>query len=262
MSKISLREKLKNIYFTLIGFIPSIFFIFFSLNLIMKITRSVKPHYIENYNSIFKKIRFNKYNILEIGIGGHDLEHYKGGSLLMWKHYFLFSKIYGLDIIKKNYNIFPRIKSFSGSQTDPSTLNSILSELKRVNIIIDDGSHYLDHIFFTFKYLFNHLSDNGIYIIEDIKMQFVKSVVDTPLDEISDPSLFFNTLIHRINSSKFGEIIDDYYINNIDKIICYDRQIIIYKGERKSKKSINVFPSNKTSEGYIKISEEINKATK
>ena len=77
-------------------------------------------------------------------------------------------------------------------------MDSILSELKRVNIIIDDGSHYLDHIFFTFKYLFNHLSDNGIYIIEDIKMQFVKSVVDTPLDEISDPSLFFNTLIQPL----------------------------------------------------------------
>ncbi len=258
MSNISFREKLKNYYFIVIGFIPSIFFVFLSLDFIMKITRSVKPHYIKTYNLIFKNIRFKKFNIFEIGIGGHDLEYYKGGSLLMWKHYFLFSNIYGLDIIKKNYNIFPRIKSFSGSQTDPSTLKSILDEMKRVDIVIDDGSHLLDHIFFTFKYLFKHLSEGGIYIIEDIKMQYTNSVVDTPLENISDPSLFFNTLIHRINSSKFGEIIDDYYINNIDKIVCNDQQIIIYKGVRNSKKFLNILPPNKTTDGYIKISDKLN----
>ena len=258
MMNMSFRERLKNYYFIFIGLIPSLFLVFLSLNLIMKITRSVKPAYIDTYKSIFKNRRFNKYNILEIGIGGHDLEHYKGGSLLMWKHYFLFSNIYGLDIIDKNYNIFPRIRSFVGSQTDETTLNNILANMKKVDIIIDDGSHYLDHIFFSFKYLFDHLSDDGIYIIEDIKMPYLKSLEDTPLDKITNPGLFFNNLIHRINSSKFGEIVDDYYINNIKRVICKDQQIIIYKGKRNSKKLLNKFPSNKTKDGYIKISDKLN----
>jgi hypothetical protein len=258
MKNITLRERLKTYYFIFIGFIPSLFLIFFSLNFIMKITGSVKHKYLEIYKSIFRDIRLKKLNILEIGIGGHDLEYYKGGSLLMWKHYFLFSNIFGLDIINKNYNNFPRIKSFKGSQVDEFALNNVLVKMVKVDIIIDDGSHFLEHILFSFKYLFKHLSDGGIYIIEDIRMPYLKSVTDTSLEKITEPIQFFNTLIHRINSSNFGEIIDDYYINNINNVVCNDSQIIIYKGKRNSRKVVNKFTSDKMDDGYIKIFEKLN----
>lgn len=259
MTNIVFKEKIKNLYFIVIGFIPSIIFIFFSLNFLMKITRSVKSHYIKNYNDLFRGIRFKKKNILEIGIGGHDLEHYKGGSLLMWKHYFLFSNIYGLDIINKNFNFFPRINSFVGSQNSEETLNKILEKMKTVDVIIDDGSHYNQHIFFTFKFLFQHLSNDGIYIIEDIKMPFNDIVSDQPLESILEPELFFNTLIHRVNSSNFGEIPEDYFLNNIKKVICNDSQIVIFKNKRNKKKTSYNFSPEKTREGYIKLSDKINK---
>ena len=60
MTNIVFKEKIKNLYFIVIGFIPSIIFIFFSLNFLMKITRSVKSHYIKNYNDLFRGIRFKK----------------------------------------------------------------------------------------------------------------------------------------------------------------------------------------------------------
>ena len=255
----SLKEKLKNYYFIFVGYIPSLFLVFFSLNLLMKITRSVKHKYINCYKSIFTTLRFKKLNILEIGIGGHDLEYYKGGSLLMWKHFFLFSNVYGLDIIKKNYNLFPRINNFIGSQASESTLSDICNKIKKIDIVIDDGSHYLEHIYFTFKYLFKHLSNNGIYVIEDIKMPYLKYVPDISLEKISDPGLFFNTLIHRVNSSNFGEIHDDYYLNNISNIVCNDTQIIIYKKKRDKKDFYHKFTSEKTKEGFIKIFNKLNK---
>ena len=259
MAKVVLKEKIKNIYFIIIGFIPSILFVFFSLNFLMKITRSVKSHHIKHYNKLFREIRFKKIRLLEIGIGGHDLEYYKGGSLLMWKHYFLFSKVYGLDIINKDYNLFPRINSFVGSQTSEDTLNNIVEKMKTINVIIDDGSHYNEHILFTFKFLFKHLSNDGIYIIEDIKMPFHDKVSELPLDNISEPELFFNTLIHRINSSNFGEVPEDYFINNISKVICNDSQIIFYKNKREKQKITYKFSPEKTDDGYIKISEKLNK---
>lgn len=259
MKYISFREKFKNYYFIFVGFIPSFFLCFFSLNFLMKITGSVKGKYINYYKSVFKDLRFKKLNILEIGIGGHDLEYYKGGSLLMWKHYFLFSNIYGLDIIKKNFNLFPRINNFVGSQVSEMTLNNICNTVKKVDVVIDDGSHYLEHIYFTFKFLFKHLSNNGIYVIEDIKMPYLKSVPDIPLEKISDPCLFFNTLIHRINSSNFGEIHEDYYLNNISNIICNDTQIIIFKKKRDKQDFYNKFPIDKNNEGFIPIYNKINK---
>jgi hypothetical protein len=37
-----------------------------------------------------------------------------------------------------------------------------------VDIVLDDGSHHMEHIYTTLKYLFPHLSDGGIYMIEDL----------------------------------------------------------------------------------------------
>ena len=89
-------------------------------------------------------------------------------------------------------------------------------------------------------------------------MPYLKYVPDISLEKISDPGLFFNTLIHRVNSSNFGEIHDDYYLNNISNIVCNDTQIIIYK-KRDKKDFYHKFTSEKTKEGFIKIFNKLNK---
>ena len=70
--------------------------------------------------------------------------------------------------------------------------------MKTVDVIIDDGSHIISIFFLHLNFFFQHLSNDGIYIIEDIKMPFSDIVSDQPLESISEPELFFNTLIHRV----------------------------------------------------------------
>lgn len=127
-------------------------------------------HYLIHYYEYFKDIRHQPLKILEIGIQS-------GSSLLMWEEFFSKSKIYGLDItfdnIRPGYmNLIQksdRIKIFKGSQTNVNRLETIKKATGKFDIIIDDGSHVSKHQEISFNYLFsNALSDNGMYIIEDL----------------------------------------------------------------------------------------------
>jgi hypothetical protein len=125
--------------------------------------------YFEIYDEIFSNNnidRFHSYKILEIGV---DL----GSGLRALKHFFPNSQIVGLDIKAdcKQYEE-ENIEIIIGSQID----NSILQQLSTYNfdIIIDDGSHDNNHVFYTFNYLFKHLNTTnvGLYVIEDIHTSY------------------------------------------------------------------------------------------
>ncbi len=117
--------------------------------------------YGEIYDKIFEKFdRYSPLDILEIGIQ-------KGGSLLAWKEFFTNSKITGIDIVdviseeyrNENFNyIISDIKSdFTRSQLED----------KLFDIIIDDGSHYIDDVIFVIESYLKNLKKNGVLIIED-----------------------------------------------------------------------------------------------
>ena len=119
--------------------------------------------YFPIYDEIFKNIsRFEKYNILEIGV---DI----GSGVRALKKHFPNSIVYGLDISPKcKKHEEENIKIIIGSQVD----DTILETLKTINfdIIIDDGSHHNNHVFYTYTKLFPSLNNSkvGLYIVEDI----------------------------------------------------------------------------------------------
>jgi SAM-dependent methyltransferase len=117
--------------------------------------------YGESYDKIFQK--FNKddnLNLLEVGIQ-------KGGSLIVWKEFFKNSNIYGIDIIDEIIQEYKRddIKYIFSDVKN----NSVLEKLKKIkfDIIIDDGSHYLEDVLFVVSNFLSLLNDDGVLIIED-----------------------------------------------------------------------------------------------
>lgn len=122
-------------------------------------------HYIEIYDRAFRHLRSHPINVLEIGI-------FKGGSLNIWRQYFHpDSKIIGIDINPEcavhndpEHNVFTRI----GKQQDPKFLDALLSEFGNFDIVIDDGSHQMEHVKSSFAHLFPKLRDPCIYLIEDM----------------------------------------------------------------------------------------------
>ena len=84
------------------------------------------PHYMEH----FKKKRFNRIKLLEIGVGGYEKPTYGGHSLRMWKRYFPNGQIFSIDIYDKSSLQEKRIKIYQGSQVDEGFLKNVLEDIE------------------------------------------------------------------------------------------------------------------------------------
>ena len=161
-------------------------------------------HYIPFYDRYFSSFRGRAIRFLEIGVGG-------GGSLQMWRKYFgAQAIIFGIDIDPRCEAVNgPAAQVRIGSQTDYSFLESVVQEMGGVDIILDDGSHHMEHIAATLKYLFPRLSYGGVYMIEDLHAAYwrrfgggygsKKNVFVLAMDVIHDMHHWYHT--HKIKQA-------------------------------------------------------------
>jgi len=86
------------------------------------------------------------------------------------------NNIFGIDIDPKCAQFNGQAGQVRiGSQDDPIFLESVINEMGGVDLILDDGSHHMDHIQTTLNYLFPKLSDGGSYMIEDLHTAYWKN---------------------------------------------------------------------------------------
>lgn len=200
-----------------------------------------KHFYTQHYHLHFKKFKFKKINLLEIGVGGYDDPNLGGGSLRMWKKYFPFANIFSFDIHDKTKLQERRLKIYRGSQIDEKFLSFLCKEIGDIDIIIDDGSHINEHVIKTFKILFPKLKNGGIYVIEDTQTSYWKEYGgDSKNLKNTDTMLnFFKELTDCLN---FQEIEDENYKPNffdqhIVSVHFYHNMVFIYKGSNDEKSS-------------------------
>ena len=126
-------------------------------------------HYFDIYDRHFQKFRGRKINILEIGV-------YHGGSIDMWLDYFGAEAVYhGIDINPTCKNLErDNVKIYIGSQEDFSFLNKLKETLPKFDIIIDDGGHTMAQQINTFKALYDHVDENGTFLIEDLHTSYCR----------------------------------------------------------------------------------------
>lgn len=152
------------------------------------------------YDFYFQSKKSESIKLLEIGI-------HLGDSLRMWKDFFINKEnIVGIDIIDNEclckcdcheykFNYWTKrcknkclikcqhklvskclnnagIETEIGDASDYMFLNKIKNKYGQFDIIIDDGSHLIDHQKKSFQYLFDILSETGIYVIEDLHTSY------------------------------------------------------------------------------------------
>ena len=189
--------------------------------------------YAQHYEDLFSGLRHKKINILEIGVGGYEDPKHGGNSLRMWRDYFPNGRVYGIDIFDKSPHNQGRIKTFRGSQADADFLDALVREIGTIDIIIDDGSHIAEHILFTFKHLFPHLSDRGFYVIEDTETSYWEEYGGNAVDrnDLNTAMGYFKSLTDGINWEALrGEYTPTYFNLNIKSISFYRNLIVIRKG--------------------------------
>lgn len=120
-------------------------------------------HYIPLYDRYFSPWRSRPLRFLEIGVS-------KGGSLNMWR------KFFGPEAVLFGIDINPACAAYDGiagqvrigPQADPDFLNRVVAEMGGVDVVLDDGSHVMEHIRTSFEVLFPQVTPGGIYMVEDL----------------------------------------------------------------------------------------------
>ncbi len=119
-------------------------------------------HYFDIYERHLERFRGTSPVMIEIGVMG-------GGSMAMWKDYFgSGALIVGIDIDPEcKAHQAEGIDVFIGSQDDPAVIDAIFSKYPRIDIVLDDGSHMMQHMISSFDLIYNRIHQNGVYIVED-----------------------------------------------------------------------------------------------
>jgi hypothetical protein len=141
-----------------------------------------KVDYAEAYEVFLRPRRRQVTKLLEVGIGtlipeAHSnmvnwaAPHYRpGGSLRSWRDYFPNATIIGVDVQPDTQFSEDRIKTFLCNSTNRNGIQRLIEAINfsDIDIIIDDGSHRVADQVATIKNLFPFLSNDGLYVIEDI----------------------------------------------------------------------------------------------
>jgi demethylmacrocin O-methyltransferase len=167
--------------------------------------------YGHTYGASFRRWKYRKVRLLEIGIGGYE-DAPGGRSLLAWQAFFPFGRIVACDIVPKQDLGGARRRIIQLDQSSTYDLQQLSEREAPFNIIIDDGSHFNAHQILTFKKLFASLEDGGIYVVEDVQTSFWKGeVAGVEWDgaDISDPAFsrtcygYFLELAKYVNYAEF-----------------------------------------------------------
>ena len=191
-------------------------------------------HYFDIYERHFNRFRNKEIVILEIGVS-------QGGSLQMWKDYFGDkAKIFGIDIDPRCKELEEKnIKIFIGSQSDRKFLRKIKETIPMVDILIDDGGHYMDQQIVSYEELFSHIKNNGVYLCEDLHTSYWPKWGGghKKSDTFIEYSKNFIDYLHAFHS-KHSSLKVNSFTRSADSIHYYDSIIVIEKRNREKPLSL------------------------
>lgn len=191
-------------------------------------------HYFEIYERHFNKFQNTYPTILEIGTND-------GGGVEMFNYYFDGKcDIITFDINNRGKTLeekYKNIKFLQGSQTDIDFLNIIKQQVLKYDIIIDDGGHSMEQQITAFKELYYHLSDNGVYLIEDVHTSYWPDYLGG-VGKNNTFIEFTKKLIDKLNVWHWQEEFtsnDLLFCKNTDSIHYYD-SIIVFERRKETNK--------------------------
>lgn len=137
---------------------------------------STYHNYLNLYDQYLNSIRYNENNVLEIGI-------LNGDSLNMFTEYFEYSTIVAFDILDKR-SLCGNVRNIilTGDQSNREFLNSFNDD--QFDVILDDGSHRMEHQQISIGVLFSKLKSGGTYILEDLHTSY-ETYIETQVHGLS-----------------------------------------------------------------------------
>ena len=184
------------------------------------------------YKKYLSELNNEQINILEIG-------SYAGASAAAFSKYIPNSKVFCFDVNITNFKYSSdKIFVYGLDIKNEYKVSKILKQIFKKNkfekfdLIIDDGSHLLSDMLFSFNFFLKHVKKNRFYIIEDFKhpnyYKYNKDTNEILIDnllKIIPKKEYFHSKIMNKNEQEFifNEVkkIDIYKGNLKDSDICF-----------------------------------------
>ena len=184
------------------------------------------------YKNYLSELNNEQINILEIG-------SYAGASAAAFSKYIPNSKVFCFDVNITNFKYSSdKIFVYGLDIKNEYKVSKILKQIFKKNkfekfdLIIDDGSHLLSDMLFSFNFFLKYVKKNRFYIIEDFKHpNYYKYnndtneiLVDNLLEIIPKKEYFHSKIINKKDQEFiFNEVkkIDIYKGNLKDSDICF-----------------------------------------
>jgi len=190
--------------------------------------------YADAYEWHFRHLRHRAITLLEIGVGGYRDSTSGGESLRMWKEFFPRAQIIGIDIHPKEGLSEDRIAILQGDQSDEKFLDDVASRYGPFDVVIDDGSHICAHVIASFRALFPHLAEDGIYAIEDLQTSYWARGYggSSGLDRAGTSMTFLQELVDGLNYAEFDipNYVPAYTDTWIRSLTFYHNMAFVQKG--------------------------------
>ena len=196
--------------------------------------------YTPEYHRLFAPLRDRPVRLLEIGVGGYEDPKKGGASLCMWAEYFPQGRVVGLDLHPKALDLPERVVVRQGSQTDPAVLDRIWQEDGPFDIVIDDGSHAVEHVLASFRHLYPRLPETGLYVVEDTQSAFMPGFGGNPAAAGTIVELAHRIVLgmHRLEVEAGGNPAPEEPYGAITHSVEFLRNLIVFR------RGDNTFPSN------------------
>jgi hypothetical protein len=157
------------------------------------------------YHTLLSSKKYAPLNILEIGIGTmlsdvhssmlrYALPGYRpGGSLRAWRDYFPNANVHGVDVQPDTQFSEPRITTHLCDSADPAQVEALFTRLNdlRLDVIIDDGSHWDANQLATLRNFYPHLREGGLYFVEDLHPECKLSADPQLIESVCGNDAFF-----------------------------------------------------------------------
>ena len=183
-------------------------------------------HYFQIYEKWFSPYRGKEIVFVEIGVQN-------GGSIQMWKDYFgKDAQIVGVDIDERCKQFEEeKISIEIGSQEDPAFWAAFRKKYPRVDILLDDGGHTMNQQIVTFREMFPHIKDGGLYMCEDCHTSYFNNKFwSGGLKREGTFIEFTKNLIDEINAYHMDDNLNpNYNTNNIGGLHFYDSVVVVEK---------------------------------
>ena len=141
--------------------------------------------YLDVYEEILQHKKDTAKRILEVGI-------YTGGSIKLWRDYFVNATVHGLDIMPLD-NVWDVLKNDNRIVLHTSTdaynseffQKTFLDTELKFDMVLDDGPHTLDSMLQFVKKYSQILTDDGVLIVEDVQsIDWIPYLTDATPDNL------------------------------------------------------------------------------